>query len=243
MEAKEENGSSNNNTLMMASIGVLVVFIGVVFFLFMWVSNKGKASVVFPAGINYTGTENQQAPVTANRPIYDYAKYANNDAGWITYNSLQKQYSFKHPVEMVTLVFPGDTADMATFDVADVPAQFNIMSLIETISERDPKYVGKPQEFVSNYWHFFGGLKGLSSIEPYSNKEGLKGFKAIYMNKSGTTSSENYFFVIPGDTNRMIHFSNVFPKTPEAQQVFMKILDSVSNKMGATNVTPTAAAK
>lgn len=232
METQSKDDFMGKNSMAVMSVGVLVVFIGLVFFLYKWVSNK-KGNVVFPAGINYTGNENQaeDQPLAPKKPVYDYAKYL-TESNWTSYNSPLKQYSFQHPVEMNPLVFPGATSDMVTFDVAaDVPARDSIMALVENISERDPKLVGKPEEFVKGYWKFFGGLKGLSSIEPYTNKAGLEGFKALYVNKGGATTGDNYFFIVPNDTNKMIHFSNVFPKTDDANLVFMRILESVSLKI------------
>lgn len=238
MESK--NDGVSKNSMMYMSIGVLVVFVGLIVFLYTWVSKKNKGNVVFPAGINYTGNEEggEQA-MAPKKPVYDYATYL-TASDWVTYNSPQKQYSFQHPKEMVPLVFPGDTNDFVTFDVTEVDAKLNIMALVENVSERDPKLVGKPEEFAKSYWKFFGGLKGLSSIEPYENKAGLKGFKAIYLTKSGDTTGDNYFFEIPNKDDKVIHFSNIFPKNDDANKVFMRILESVSTKIVAV---PTVAAQ
>lgn len=214
----------SKNSLSLLSIGILVIFLAIVFFLYFWVSKKDKGGIVFPAGLNYTGEESPAAPPPAKRPVYDYAKLAAS-SGWVTYKSTRGQYSFQHPGEMIPLVFPGDVNDSTTFDVADVPAQFNILVLVETISNYDPKYTGKSEEFVKNYWKFFGGLKGLQSIESFTNEKGLAGFKAVYVNKAGVGTGDNYFFPDPNDDNKVIHIGNVFPK--EGETVFTRILNSL----------------
>jgi len=220
-EKKEESKGS----LSMLSIGVLVLFLLIVGGLYWWVSKKGKGEVVFPAGLNYTGEEPTAAP-QAQRPNYDYAKLADS-ADWVDFVSPKEQYTFKYPSSMVPLIFPGDPNDTVTFDVADVPAIYNIMIIAETISNYDAKYRGKQEDFVKNYYTFFDGLKGVEEIETYKTDKGLAGWRVKFVNQDDQVGANNYFFVIPGQPDKIIHVNNVFPA--EGQAVFTRLLNSLDN--------------
>lgn len=221
-----EEKSENKFALSGLSIGVLIVFLVIVGGLYWWVSKKGKGQVVFPAGLNYTGEEPTAAPAP-QRPVYDYAKLA-QASDWVDFVSPKEQYTFKYPPSMIPLIFPGDVNDTVTFDVADVPAQFNLMVLVETISNYDAKYKGKQEDFVNNYYKFFDGLKGVEEIEPYKTDKGLSGWRVKYVNQDDIIGVNNYFFTIPGQTDKIIHVNNIFP--PDGQAVFTRLLNSLDYK-------------
>ncbi|OGK34970.1 hypothetical protein A3F60_04855 [Candidatus Roizmanbacteria bacterium RIFCSPHIGHO2_12_FULL_39_8] len=221
-EHKKEETSSYSLSLL--SVGILVLFLLVVGGVYYFVSKKSKGQVVFPAGINYTGNEATPQP---QKPTYDYNKLASS-ANWSTFTSPQGQYSFKYPGEMIPLIFPGDPNDTVTFDINNVPAQFNLMVLVDSISNYDPKMVGKQEEFVGNYWKFFGGLKSAQNFQVFETDKGLKGWKVNYVTTGGTVGTDNYFFVVPNDDNKVIHVNNIFPS--EAQAVFTRILNTLEYK-------------
>ena len=221
-----KSSKENKYALSVLSIVILVVFLVIVGGLYWWVSNKGKGQIVFPAGINYTGNESTPPP-QPQRPTYDYSTLA-TASNWVDFTSPRGQYVFKYPPEMIPLIFPGDVNDSVTFDVADVPAQFNLMVLAEIISNYDAKLRGRQEDFVRNYWKFFGGLKELESIETYQTDEGLRGWKAKYITQSDVVGSDNYFFLIPDQPDKIIHVNNIFPT--DGQAVFMRLLNSLENK-------------
>lgn len=235
MEKKEEDNKVNQqddlglgkNTLAILSVGILVVFLLLIAGVYFWVSKKSKGEVVFPAGVNYTGQETSVPTQPAQRPQYDYAALGAS-ASLTTFNSTAGQYTFSYPAGMIPLIFPGDPNDSVTFDVSDVPAQFNLMILVETISNYDPKLRGRQEEFVRNYWQFFPGLKSVNSIETFANEKGLRGWMVSYTTKGGAITSTNYFFAIPGNNDKILHLNNVFP--PEGEAVFTKILNSLELK-------------
>ena len=198
-EQKPQQESLGKSTLTILSIGTLLVFLALVGGVYWWVSKKSKGQVVFPAGINYTGNETPAPTQQPQRPQYDYSKMS-SAANWTDFTSPRGQYVFQYPPEMIPLIFPGDVNDTVTFDVSDLPAQFNLMVLVETISNYDPKLRGGQEEFVRNYWKFFGGLKALKDIETYETENGLTGWKARYVNQSDLVGTDNYFFPIPGQS-------------------------------------------
>lgn len=222
----EEKKEENKGALSAMSIGVLVLFLVIVGGLYWWVSKKGKGEVVFPAGLNYTGEEPTNPP-QPKRPEYDYAKLAAS-SDWVDFISPKEQYIFKYPSGMIPLIFPGDVNDTVTFDVADVPAQFNLMVLVETISTYDVKYKGKQEDFVKNYFTFFDGLKGVEEVETYKTDKGLSGWRVKYVSQDDVIGADNYFFVIPGQPDKVIHVNNIFPT--DGQAVFTRLLNSLDQK-------------
>ncbi|MBI4008833.1 hypothetical protein HY357_01240 [Candidatus Roizmanbacteria bacterium] len=225
-QTSSDKDSLNKNSLAFLSVGILVAFLLLIGGVYWFVSKKSKGQVVFPAGINYTGTEGTP-PVQQQRPSYDYAKMA-GAANWANFNSTKKQYTFQYPPEMVPLIFPGDANDTVTFNVSDIPARYNLMVLVETISNYDAKMFGQQETFVRNYFKFFSGLKELKDIETYTTEKGLTGWKVHYTTKAGSVGSDNYFFVIPGQGDKIIHVNNIFP--PEGQTVFNRLLNSLDIK-------------
>lgn len=235
----EQNSQENKMMLTIASIVILVIFLGGVFFLY---SKAGKkdGEAVYPAGINYTGDE--AAPETQQpapqKKVYDWGKLATTQ-NLATFVSRGRQYSYQYPAEMEPLIIPNDPNDSSTFDVAEVPAHLNLMILVESISSYDAKYKGNLEGFVRNYFSFFPGLKKLNTFEEYTSETGLKGYKATYETKLGQVTGAGYFFPVPGNNDKVVHISNVFPEEGEA--VFTRILNSLTTKV--PEISPTTAAQ
>ena len=100
---------------------------------------------------------------------------------------------------------------------------------MEAISGRDKSLVGKPKEFVSNYWKFFSGLKNLNTITEVTNEKGLKGYKANYIVKGNNAiTSDYYFFVIEGNNDNLLHLSNIYPV--EGKALFDRLMNSLEYK-------------
>lgn len=226
-QKSSEKSSPSNNFLVFLSVGILVVFLALVGGVYWWVSTKSKGQIVFPAGINYTGNETPAPTQQPQRPQYDYTEMA-AASDWVDFTSPKGQYIFKYPPEMIPLIFPGDVNDAVTFDISDIPAQFNLMVLVETISSYDAKLRGKPEEFVRNYWNFFGGLKGLNDIETFQTDKGLQGWKARYVTQTDALGTDNYFFTIAGQNDKILHVNNIFPA--DGQAVFTRLLNSLEYK-------------
>lgn len=213
----------SKSLLAISSIVILIVFLGLVYFLYNRASG-GNSKVVFPAGINYTGNE-EQAEQQQTRPKYDWEKLAAS-SDWTSYTSTKKQYSFQYPKELQPLIVPGDPNDAVTFDVTDTPAQNNLMALVETISSYNKTYVNNGEEFVKNYWKFFNGLKKLNEFEEYQSEKGLKGYRANYETKAGLITGDSYFFLLPESPDKILHIANIFPKG--AETLFMRMLNTFS---------------
>ncbi len=237
MENQGQTASNSNEskTLLMLSVGALVVFLLLVGGIYFWVSKKNGGQVVFPAGINYLAP--QTATTTqSTAPLYNYNALAAS-ADWLTYSGKTHAFSFEYPKGLTPLTFPNDTADTVTFKVSNVPPELDLMFLVETISSRDATFTGKQEAFVRNYWKFFSGLKGLNSITPFTNEKGLVGFKANYTTKGNSVTADNYFFIIPGDADHMFHIADIFPS--EGKVVFDRIVNSLTNKVATVSPSRT----
>lgn len=215
---------SDKNSLVFLSVGVLAVFLLLVGGLYWWVSKKSKGEVIFPAGVNYTGVD---TPAPKQRPQYDYSKMS-LDAKWSKFTSLKKQYTFDYPSEMNPLIFPNDANDSVTFDLSDLPPRSNLMTLLESISNYSSQYKGKQEEFVRNYWKFFGGLKNYKDMQPFTTEKGLAGWKVYFIRQNNSAGSDNYFFPVPGSDDKILHVNNIFPS--EGQAIFLRILNSLELK-------------
>jgi len=218
----------SKKSLVTINIIILVVFLSVIGGVYYWVSNKKSKTgqQVFPAGINYFSPkgDNAKKPVL----LYDFAKLAES-SDWVTYKGKIYPYSFQHPKVLTPLSFPNDKNDAVTFKVNELPPEQSLLLTVETISNRDKSLVGKPEEFAKNYWKFFSGLKGLSKIEPTTNEKGLTGYKANYIVKgSNAVTSDNYFFVIKGNDDNLLHIGDIFPT--EGKAVLNRLINSLEYK-------------
>lgn len=221
-ESDEPKGSNKSNVIFL-NLGVLVFFLVLVFGIYYWVSKKSKGEVVFPAGVNYLSPNTE----TPQQSSIDYAKLASS-AEWLTFKGKIYGFSFQYPKGLLPLSFPNDSSESVTFKLSDLPPELNLMFLVETISSRDANLVGKHQEFTQTYWKYFAGLKGVSSFKEFTNEKGLEGYQVKFSTKSNTTTTDNYFFKIPGDNDHMLHIANIFPK--DGQVVFERILNSIDYK-------------
>jgi len=220
----ETDETLNKSSLVFGNFVVLVVFVLLVGGVYLWVSKKNKTGQqVFPAGINYLSP---QSPTTA--PLYDFAKLAET-TDWVSYKGKLFPYSFQYPKEFTPVTYPGDKSDPVAFKVSALPPEQSLLLIVEKISGRDKNLVGKPEEFVRNYWKFFSGLKALKNITKVTNEKELTGYKATYVIKgSNAITSDYYFFVIEGNDDTLLHMGDIFPA--EGKTLFNRIMNSLEYK-------------
>lgn len=222
----EKDETLNKSNLVFGNFVVLIVFVLLVGGVYYWVSIKNKGQQVFPAGINYFSPKGNEA----QKPVllYDFAKLAKS-SDWVTYNGKLFSYSFQYPKAFTPVTYPGDKNDAVTFKVNALPPEQSLLLRVETISSRDKNLVGKPKEFVTNYWKFFSGLKSLKTITEVTNEKGLKGYKANYIVKgSNAVTSDFYFFVIEGDSDNLLYMGDIFPA--EGKTLFNRLMNSLEYK-------------
>ena len=220
----ETDETLNKSGLVFGNFVILVVFVLLVGGVYMWVSKKNKTGQqVFPAGINYLSPKGgaAQKPVL----LYDFAKLAES-SDWVIYEGKLFSYSFQYPKVFTPITYPGDKSDAVTFKVNTLPPEKSLLLRVEAISNRDKSLVGKPKEFVNNYWKFFSGLKSLKTMTEITNEKGLKGYKANYIVKEdNSVTSDFYFFVIEGDSDNLLYIGDIFPT--EGKAVFNRLVNSL----------------
>lgn len=202
---------------LLAFVGLIfITLVLFVYYLYGWTARQKKGEVVFPAGINYL------SPVGDKAEKLDIKRWG-SEGKWTLAKGRIYPYSFSYPAEMKLMYFPNDPTDAVGWEADEKPAEQNILLLVESISYYDKGLVGKPKEFIENYWRFFSGLTGVKSVGDFVNKNDLRGYKVSFINRAGQTPNIDIFFVIPGDPDHLLHVANgLLP-----QDVFVKIVDSL----------------
>jgi hypothetical protein len=99
------------------------------------------------------------------------------------------------------------------------------------------QYISQPKiEYVQNWWTQWSGLKGVKSLEQFTNSKGMKGYKVKFINTAGESPNDDVFFEVPGRSDLMVRFGNGYLDKP----VFDRIVDSFNWKgTAAKTVNPT----
>lgn len=211
------------NSLALTSVGVLVLFLMLIGGIFFWVKNKNKSSVVFPAGINYLGP--QAGANLTPLPAVDMTQLGKSGK-WIQSGGKIYKYRFMYPAEIQITAFINDQSDKIGWVTGNVPPQNSIVFSVETMSSLDPKYTDNVEEFAKNFWRKFNGLSGTKPVEAVTTQKNLKGFKAVYLDKSSKVANTNYFFPVPNDPDHVLMVIN--GAIPEI--VYSQIVNSIEFK-------------
>lgn len=170
-------------------------------------SQRQSSQIVLPGGVTYLGPS-PKADIT-QPPTAPLRFTASSDVNWKTFSGKIYPYSFSYPETLPLVVFPDDPTDSVAIAWGNIPPQVNILLNMEFIDQRDPKFVSQPKiEYVKNWYKFFSGLKGVAKVESFTNAQGLKGYKASYLNWADQAPNLDVFFEIPGNKTTMIHLAN-----------------------------------
>jgi len=227
---EKDNDQPDFSKLAIATfVGVIVL--GVAVYAAYRYSQKQAGNIVLPGGVTYLGP----SPSPAQQPPTAPLRFtADSTVSWTTQSGRIYPYSFSYPSTLSLVVFPGDPTDSVAIAWGNVNPQQNLLFNMELIEQRDETYINKPKiEFVKNWYKFFSGLKGVASVKPFTNANGLKGYRASYINYADASPNVDIFFEIPGQNNLMLHAANGIVDPV----IFDRIIDSVK----WTPVTPTAA--
>lgn len=213
-------------------LGIIVgtILIGAIIYAGYLYSQKQGGKVSLPAG-TYLGKPGVQQDTPPTAPLRFTSA---SDTPWVLYQGKIYPYSFSYPKTLNLAVFPNDPSESVAINWGNIPAPNNLLLNIEFVNDRNPEYVGKPEEFVRNWWKAFSGLKGVLSIDKFTNSNGLIGYKAIYVNNADQTPNVDVFFETPQDPNLMIRLANgVLDPT-----IFDRIVDSLNYSLTPT-IIPT----
>lgn len=217
--------------IILACVVGIALLAGALFAAYRYSQSK-SSGVVLPGGTTYLGpspsssAQVNQQPITNNQPPLPIPTTftAASDVPWKTQYGRLYPYQFSFPETLPLVVFMDDPMDSVAISLDNTLPQHHILLNMELIDELDPTLVTQRKlDYVSNWWKFFSGLKGVANVKPFTNASGLKGFKAHYLNTTDKTPNVDVFFEVPNKRNLMIHLANGILE-PE---LFDRIVDSV----------------
>lgn len=169
---------------------------------------KKSGTIVLPAGGTYLGPT---SAISTPQPFY---------SGLI--KGHKYPYSFTVPDSIQLVTFPNDPFDIYALSINNQPPQNNVLIGVDDLNRTAElkKYIkGSKRTYVENWWEQFNALKGVISIKEFTNNNGLKGYKAKYINGSDA----DVFFEV-ADNRYVIHLAN----GPLDKKIFDAIVDSVA---------------
>lgn len=220
---------------------ILIIFI-VIQYAFM---KRTPGTIVLPNGTTYLGpsseqTQAPQAPATNQTATQAPQITETPDDDWKDVRGKTYPYYFSVPESMKLVTFPNDDYDIYAIDCCNILPQSNVLIGVDNLDKTADKkqYISSPKKvYVQEWWKQFGGLKGVGSLDEFTNSEGLKGYRARYTNAQGQTPNEDVFFEVEGNPKYVIHLA----RGVMDQSLFDKIVDSVGwSKPANTPTSPDA---
>lgn len=221
MEGSKTHSSQSDFTkLAIITVIGVIILAGAVYAAYVY-SRKQTGNIVLPGGVTYLGSSPTIAQVPSTAPL---RFTADATTSWNTFRGSIFPYTFSYPSTLPLIVFTNDPSDSVAIAWGNIPPQQNILLNIELIDDRDPELVKKTKiDYVRSWYKFFSGLKGVASVQAFTNLKGMKGYKAQYINYIDSTPNLDIFFEISNDKTKMIHLANgILDAT-----IFDRIVDSL----------------
>jgi hypothetical protein len=197
-----------------AAIAVVITVIGIVLVIIQYQHAATRTgTIIIPAGNTYLGPSNTSPP----QPTV-------SDAAWHTVQGHIYPYTLSVPGTITLTTFPNDPYDMYAVSGNDPSSNVLIgLDNLEKNTSRNQYIKQQKTVYINQWWKQFGGLTGVKSIEPFTNRNGLKGYNVKFLNSAGQSPNLDVFFEIPDHPEYVIHLSN----GTLDPAVFTKIVDSV----------------
>lgn len=178
-------------------------------------------TIVLPAGNTYLGPNVTRAP----QPSSTFT--VSDDAAWHTIQGHIYPYTLSVPESLTLITFPDDPFDMYGISWGGITPISNVLIGVDDLTKDAAKsqYINQPKSvYVRSWWKQFTSLTGVSSVETFTNANGLKGYRVKYLNGANKSPNLDIFFEVPGNPQYVIHLtSGVLDPA-----VFAKIIDSVT---------------
>lgn len=222
MEEEVEQGKELIHVSIVVAGVVVVLLLSIVIWHTWTTSRAGK--LVLHSGYTYIGptpTTGPTAPTTAGGKFT-----VPSDAPWKTVSGSIYQYSFQAPEALNLVRFPNDPYDIYAIAWNNQSPESNVLIGVDNLAknEKFKEYVSQPKiSYVENWWRQFG-LTGVASITPFTNKMGMKGYKAKYTVGNNPAPTDDIFFEVPKKKELVIHLANGVLD----QAVFDRIVDTLS---------------
>lgn len=225
---------------------IAVVVLGGVVYAGYQYSKRQAGKTTYPNG--YQAPNQAQAP--ANPKDIDCTKHDPNISFWDWYNKCDQikgdpaagltpikdeklGFELQIPANIKIVKF----VNGAGIIYKDVQPNLNLLYNLELASLRTGEFKNlKGQAYVENYWKQYSGLRGMASIEPIINSNGVKGYKAFYYVFPDVKGNTEIFFELGENTGDFIHLS----KGILTDDTFNTIIGSFKlTKEGVVFATPT----
>lgn len=207
MDRQDNNDQTDFTKLALATLAGVLLLGGSVYAAYQY-SQRKSGNIILPGGVTYTGPS-PTSIATQQPPTAPIRFTADPSVSWKIQPGIIFPFSFSYPSTLPLVVFPGDPTDSVAISWGNIPPQQNVLLNMELIEKRDPQYLNQPKiEYVRNWYKFFNGLKGVAKLDPFTNTNGLKGYKASYLNHANTAPNVDVFFEVPNDSTMMIHMAN-----------------------------------
>lgn len=199
-------------------------------------AQNSQNGIALPAGSTYLGPtpipgNNQSANQPQPTPTLITAP---TDTEWAPTSGKKYPYTFTYP-SILKLVQFNDEADGVGIEWQNISPQSNVILSMEFIDKRNPELVKESkQEYVQNWYKFYPNLKGVKNVEAFTNRNGLKGYKAQYITQDDKTPYTDVFFEVPKQPELMIHMANSILDS----SLFDQIVDGVNWKTLRSTPTP-----
>lgn len=207
-------------------ITVFLILVSVVLLAYQYSRPRG-GTIVLPGGVTYLGPT-ESAKGTRDKRQETGKIPVPADASWTTKEGKKYPFSFLYPTSLSLGFFPNDPFDAVTIFWGDTNPQENLLIRVENLKEMKGKeeYIKKPKKNYILVWWKDYAWKGVADITEFKNSKGLTGYRAKYLDTTGSSPFDHIFFEVPGKPELMIWMSG---KMLEAG-VFDKIVDSVEWK-------------
>ena len=188
----------NNSYIKIAAIagGITLVMTVLVLIHYHQISARG-GTIVIPAGNTYLGPNapDQNSQTTPNAPTNIFT--TSSDVPWHTIKGNVYPYTISVPTTL-TLVAPKDSNiyDIYAVSLPGYDVNSTVLIGVDNLSNNPntKQFINQPKlNYVNAWWHQFGGLKSVASIDQFTNTSGMKGYKAKYVNAAGETPNLDVF--------------------------------------------------
>lgn len=204
---EKEDEANQSIKLIIATVTGILLLSGAVFASYRY-SQRQSNNLILPGGVTYLGPS-PSSPPSSGQAQTPARFTAESGVTWNTYSGKLYPYTFSYPASLPIVIFPGDTNDSVAIAWENIPPQANVLLNMEFIDKRDPKLTKEAKiEYVRNWYKFFPGWKDVASVTPFTNTNGLKGYRAVYINTLGASPNSDVFFEIPNRPNTLIHLAN-----------------------------------
>lgn len=204
--------------------GVFLVLLGIVLLAYQY-SRPRTGAIVLPGGVTYLGPSPKVQETINNKQKASGKIPIPADAAWATQTGKKYPYTFLYPSTLSLGVFPNDPFDAVTIFWGDTNSQENLLFRVENLKEMKGKeaYIKKPKkDYVLDWWKDYT-WKGVADIAEFKNSKGLAGYRAKYLDASGSSPFDHVFFEIPNRPDLVIWLSGKMLE----QGVFDRVVDSV----------------